>query len=331
MSAGTVEQRLMAGAVALAAWLVCRLPAGPVERVFDLAGAGHYLLDRRRRDLVRRNLRRVCEVLAADGRASPRVAAAARQPRALEGLVRDAFRHHARYYFELMRIPVMNEAWLRDHFRVEDPEIVERAFARVAAGGSMIVVGLHFGAVEVPAIYSAGRLGRDVAGPMEVVANPALQDWFVRQRERIGVRIVTPLAAAPAELRRVIAGGGVVGVVADRDVTGGGRAISLFGAPAPLPVGPALLAVQSGAAVFAVSCRRAGGGRYVGRLLAVEVPRDGPLRERVERFLAHEAKAFETLIAEAPEQWWATLFPIWPEAPGRQAEAGASDRAGVAA
>ena len=26
-----------------------------------------------------------------------------------------------------------------------------------------------------------------------------------------------------------------------------------------------------------------------------------------------EARAFERLVAAAPEQWWALLFPIWPD------------------
>ena len=39
----------------------------------------------------------------------------------------------------------------------------------------------------------------------------------------------------------------------------------------------------------------------------------GHLRERVPAFLAAEARAFERLIADAPEQWWTVLFPIWEE------------------
>ena len=37
------------------------------------------------------------------------------------------------------------------------------------------------------------------------------------------------------------------------------------------------------------------------------------------------AAAFEELIADAPEQWWAVFFPIWPDL-----EAGATREAGAA-
>ncbi|HEY8817954.1 MAG TPA: hypothetical protein VIM25_03955 [Candidatus Limnocylindrales bacterium] len=40
------------------------------------------------------------------------------------------------------------------------------------------------------------------------------------------------------------------------------------------------------------------------------------------------ATAFEELIADAPEQWWAVFFPIWPdleaEAAGERAADGAA-------
>ncbi len=48
------------------------------------------------------------------------------------------------------------------------------------------------------------------------------------------------------------------------------------------------------------------------------------------------AAAFETLIADAPDQWWAIFFPIWPDleagAGTAVTEDGAgSDRRGAAA
>jgi hypothetical protein len=33
----------------------------------------------------------------------------------------------------------------------------------------------------------------------------------------------------------------------------------------------------------------------------------------VTAFLAAEVRTFERLIANAPEQWWAIFFQIWPD------------------
>jgi lauroyl/myristoyl acyltransferase len=80
-----------------------------------------------------------------------------------------------------------------------------------------------------------------------------------------------------------------------------------------LPLGPALLAVETGAPAYVAAVRRSSPGRYVGRLEAVEVAPDGSRRERATATTASIARAFERVVADAPEQWWAVFFPIWPD------------------
>jgi len=99
----------------------------------------------------------------------------------------------------------------------------------------------------------------------------------------------------------------------DRDLTGGGILTELFGAPATLPLGPAMLAVESGARPYVVGVRRTRAGRYIGRLERVAVPPDGDRRARVTATTGAIAAAFERVIEDAPEQWWAVFFPIWPD------------------
>jgi lauroyl/myristoyl acyltransferase len=121
------------------------------------------------------------------------------------------------------------------------------------------------------------------------------------------------LREARRELQAALRDGTSVGIVGDRDLTGGGTLTDLFGAPAQLPLGPAMLAVESGAPVFVVGARRSGVGRYRGRVLPVAVPADGTRRERVTATMAAIAQGFERIIEDAPEQWWAIFFPIWPD------------------
>jgi predicted LPLAT superfamily acyltransferase len=102
-------------------------------------------------------------------------------------------------------------------------------------------------------------------------------------------------------------------MIADRDITGGGFEVPFFGAPAALPVGPALLALESGAPIYVAAARREGIGRYRGRLAAVPMPAAGTRRELVTAIMAGVAAAFEEAISHAPEQWWAPFFPIWPD------------------
>jgi hypothetical protein len=58
------------------------------------------------------------------------------------------------------------------------------------------------------------------------------------------------------------------------------------------------------------------------------VTRDGPRRERIAGTIAAEARAFERVIARAPEQWMAVFFPIWPDLEAAAAGTDAPDAAG---
>lgn len=291
-----------------ASWLACHLPERPLTKAAELAGDLWYRLAPERAAQARRNLRRVCIALAASGRGSPAVQAAATDPRALEQLVRSAFRHNARYYLEVARTPALRPGDMDRRLDLETPEVIAEAFA---PGQTVLFVGLHFGALELPALFLASRVGGAVA-PMETVDDDALQAWFIKTRGAAGVRIVG-LREARRELMAALRNGIPVGLVGDRDLTGGGAPVPLFGAPAKLPLGPAMLAVESGAKPYVMGVRRAAHGRYRGRLEAIVVPAEGSRRERVTATMAAMATAFERIIEDAPAQWWAVFFPIWPD------------------
>jgi len=304
---GRIVGRARARLLIAASWLACRLPEGPLTRLAEFTGDLWYRATPDRADQARRNLRRVVRWLDANGRGSAATRAAAEDPRALERLVRRAYRHAARYYLEVARTPALLPGDLQERLLVETPDTVAEAFA----GGPVIFIGMHFGSLELPALFLASRVGGAVA-PMETVDDPGLQAWFVRTRGAAGVRIVG-LREARRELLGALRDGTSVGLVGDRDLTGGGMPVTLFGAPAGLPLGPAMLAVESGARSFVVGVRRIDGGRYMGRLESVSAVPDGTRRERVTATLDDIARAFERVVEDAPEQWWAVFFPIWAD------------------
>ena len=305
---GTATQRARAGALTLLSWLACRLPEGPQVALAELAGRAWYRAAPARAEQARVNLRRIVTWLADQDSSDPRIQAAARDPAALERLVRSAFRHNARYYLEVLRAPSLTAAVFEERLVVETPETVAAAFADP---GPKVFVSGHLGPIEMPGLYLASRSGRRITAPMETVDDPALQGWFERTRAAFGVRIVT-LREARRALLAALRDGESVGLVADRDITGGGTEVSLFGAPAPLPIGPALLATETGAPIYLAGVWRVGRRGYRGRLIEVPVVRDGPRRAQISGTLAGEARAFEEVISRAPEQWTAIFFPIWP-------------------
>ena len=295
-------------ALQAASWLACRLPERPQIALAELAGDVWYRRTPERASQARRNLARVAGWLAANDRGTPLARAAADDPRALERLVRLAYRHAARYYLEVARTPGMGGAEIPRRLTVETPDVVEEAFT---LGRPAIFVGLHFGAIELPALLLASRVGEAVA-PMETLDDAELQAWFIRSRGSVGIRIVG-VRQARRELTAALRDGRYVGLVGDRDLTGGGTLTELFGAPASLPLGPALLAIETGAPAYVMGVRRTTPGHYLGRLERVDVAVEGSRRERATATTASIARAFERIVEDAPEQWWAVFFPIWPD------------------
>lgn len=299
---------LRARAVMAAAWLACRLPERPLLAFADLAGDAWYRLAPERRGRARRNLTRVVRWLADQDMGSPEVRAAARDGRALSRLVRDAFRHAARYYVQLARAPIVDAAYLEDWLVIETPELVDE----LTRPGGKLFVGLHMGWFELPAVLAAARTGRTAVVPSETISDPDLQAYIAGTRERMGLRLVE-LSRARRLLTEALERGETVGLLGDRDITGGGIDTELFGAPSPLPAGPALLAMETGVTPHVFGTWRDGRGVYHARGETVPFPAEGSRRERVTAYLSAEARAFERHIASAPEQWLAVFHPLWPD------------------
>ncbi len=298
--------RAMAGIAGL-------IPDRVLHPLAQRAGVVLYLAQPRRRRLVRDNLQRVCSYLAAQGLANEATAAAARDRRALERLVRAAFGHYLRGYLEGATLARHASPAALAGIAPDDEVVAQAAFGPAEEGHPLILIGMHFGGIEIPALWSTHRLSLHVTAPMETVGDAAAQDYFARTRQATGLNII-PLEGAAPILRDELAAGHVVALVADRPLAGSGTSIELFGAPARLPLGPAVLALESGAPTWLVTVRRIGPGEYRGRLEQIEMPANGTRRERLSAFMALQARAFERAVAEAPEQWWTLFFPIWREA-----------------
>ena len=316
--------------IALSA-VASRLPEAPLVAAAEAAGELYYRLAPRSAAQMRANLGRVCAGLAASGRGSQLARRAATDPDALERLVRRSFRHLARYYLEVTRVAALDFDDALNRIDLEDGDTLRAA---LVPGQPLVVVGMHFGAIELPVVLMSHLVGHSVMAPMELVADPGLRDWFVASRRRVGVNVV-PIVDARRTLLRALRSGESVGMVADRDLMHNGRPTSFFGHPAPIPAGPALLAIEAGVPVYVGSVRRTKGRRYLARLVLVPTPETGTRRERVTALMDAIVAEFEQILAGAPEQWWGGFHPIWPDlaiAPDDEAaaDAGRAETAAVA-
>lgn len=307
--ARTLGSRVRGRALVAASWVACRLPEPPLLALADLGGRLWYRLAPERRRHARRNLARVTRWLADHDMGTPEARAAAGDRRALNRLVRDAFRSAARYYLQLARTASVDRAYLERWLVWDNPEVSDAALADL--DGSLFV-GIHMGWYELPALSVALRTGRPAVVPSETIADPELQAYLVASRQRLGLELIG-LASAKRRLKEALQRGDTVGLLGDRDITGGGIAVDFFGAPSPLAAGPALLALETGVTPYVFGVWRDATGVYHVRVERVALPAEGTRRERVTGYLDAEARAFERFVAAAPEQWLAVFHPLWPD------------------
>jgi KDO2-lipid IV(A) lauroyltransferase len=300
---------LRGSAIVAGTRLLGRLPEGPLVAAAESMGELWYRAAPAKAAQARANLGRVCEGLAAQGRGSSLVRRAATDPDALETLVRRAFRHAARYYLEMARAGSETAEQTLARIDVETPGEVADA---LRSGKPVILTGMHYGSIERPVVVVSSMLGHRVTAPMEIVGDPAVARWFLETRRRVGVNVVDMRDARHALLAAVRRGESI-GMVSDRDLLHNGILVPFFGHPAPIAAGPALLAVETGLPIYVGSARRAPNLRYRGKLIRIEVPKEGRLRERVTAITANLAASFETLLADGPEQWFGAFHPIWPD------------------
>jgi KDO2-lipid IV(A) lauroyltransferase len=288
--------------------LVEYLPERLVWSLAGFAGGVFYRLSAPRRDRSRRNIKRIVDWAASNGRGPESVRAAATDPKALEVLVRKSFVHHVLSYVEMARAPRFTTAWVGERLTVENMDEVDKW---MVPGRRFILVGMHFGAVEVPAVFAVSRLRR-IVSPMESVPNARIQRYIRESRDTVGIRIVTVEDGAK-ELLAALRNDEAVGIVADRMIAGSGVEVELFGATTKIPAGPVLLAAETETQIYVSGVRRVGLGRYRGGVRQLEPAEGASRRERSRAMAREEARAFEEIIVEAPEQWLSVFFPIWPD------------------
>lgn len=223
--------------------------------------------------------------------------------------LRRAFQAYARYWLEGARISTTPPAVIEARMSVTEGWDDFRA--AMAAGNGVILALPHVGSWEWGGAWLALQ-GYPMTAVAELLEPPELYDWFVRERERMGLTILPLGPSAGGALLRTLRDGGLVGLLCDRDVAGGGVEVEFFGERTTLPAGPATLALRTGAALMPAAVYSGPGPDHTGVILpAVDTSRQGPLREDVARVTRDMAEGLEQLIRRAPEQWH--LFqPNWP-------------------
>ncbi len=215
---------------------------------------------------------------------------------------------YARYWVDGIRLNRMNGYDIDSRMMVDSG--MDHLVGAYKRGNGVILALAHMGSWEWGGAWLF-RQDMPLAAVAEVLDPPKLFEWFSSSREAMGITVIPLDKGAAGKLSSNLHSGGLVGLICDRDVTGQGVGVDLFGDKALLPPGPALLSLRTGASVLPAVVYQGHDGMHIATISApVEYAPTGNLRKDVAAYTQEIICKLESLIRRAPDQWY-IFSPNW--------------------
>src|SRR5919204_2280454 len=210
------------------------------------------------------------------------------------------FRNHAKAYADLMQLPTARVEAMRPRLKVQGLEFLEEARA---LGKGVLVVSCHMGSYEVVAAIWSATLA-PVSFFAEELEPRALFEWYRDTRARLGISVLTLDHGGIRKVLGALREQEMVITAIDRDIAGTGYLMPFFGKLAPIPFGPAAIALRTGTPLFPVCVYRLPDDTYMaeGAPLVHAISTGNNRADQVratEQLLRH----IEGFIQRHPEQW----------------------------
>ncbi len=212
-----------------ALWRLVRiLPEKAAEKLFRLTAKVAYLRNRKRVQRLRDNYRKVAPGLS---------------ERSLEELVKNGLLSAMRYWRETFRISDWNQERIISTVEcIREDLLLDGMNERKG----LIIALPHAGNWDHAGLYFCTK-GITVNTVAEHLKPERLFQKFLAHREQMGMNVLDLNESVMPELEKILQSGGLVALVADRDLSKNGIEVRFFGATAKMPAGPALLALKTGA------------------------------------------------------------------------------------
>lgn len=214
-----------------------------------------------------------------------------------EEIVRRMFRHLGESVFEICWIPRLTRRLLES---ITDVEGLEHLRSAVAEGRGVVLFTGHCGNWEW-LCATISLYGFPLSPIAREIDDPRLNEFIVRIRASQGARTIGRGSTASArDMLQTLRNGEILGVLIDQSIRKAESVeIPFFGEPAPTPIGPARIAIRSGAVAIAAFHERRGARHHVRFEAPVHTSRGDDPAELTRRM----SEAIEQQIARAPEQW----------------------------
>ena len=274
------------------AWFLVRhMPEKAAYRVARFAADQIYKRGGKQIDRLRSNYTRVRPELSGED---------------LEKLVREGMRSYLRYWCDTFRLPSWSPTKISSEVITENEHFLTDP---VDEGRGCVVSLPHAGNWDHAGAYFCSK-GYKVVTVAEHLEPEKLFRKFLSYREKIGMEVLDASARSLGVLSQRLRAGGLVALVADRDLSRSGVNVEFFGYPSRMPIGPAILSIQTGAPLITAFVSYEPKGIRIVFQKAIEVPDNGTQSEKAAAMIQESAKRFEDHIRERTVDWH-MLQRIW--------------------
>jgi phosphatidylinositol dimannoside acyltransferase len=227
-------------------------------------------------------------------------------PGATEERIREVskqgMRNYMRYYCDTFRLETWSRERVYETIHVEGEQMLRDT---LASGRGAIVALPHMGNWDHAGAWAATLTDGGFTTVAERLKPEKLFERFLHFRESIGMEVL-PLTGGSgtfAGLMRRVRSGGLVCLVAERDLTEHGVPVEFFGETTKLPAGPAALAVATKAALYPVTLWYDETSLHAKIWPELEVPAEGTKPQKIAQLCQKLADTFAEGIAAHPADW----------------------------
>lgn len=222
--------------------------------------------------------------------------------KAISLAARSSFRNFGKYVIDFIHFLDSTPEEVRRRIVFED---LDRINAVMAEKRGVIFITLHYGN------WDMGAAGLAAYGfPVNVVAetfpHPAMNALVQGSRRHLGMK-VTPMERVGPSIIRALHHGEVLALLIDVPEPGGTVRVNFFGAPTDVPIGPARIALRSGArAMPAIVLRVKGNEELIRPVVDFDLyfEKSGDEEEDARRLTQAIMSSLERLIRIDPNQWF---------------------------
>ena len=164
----------------------------------------------------------------------------------IESMVKSGLVSAMRYWCDTFRISDWDKKRIIETVTCSNEELL---LTGAASGKGVIVALPHAGNWDHAGLYFCMK-GITVHTVAEHLKPEKLFMKFLEHREKMGMKVFDIDGSVIQELEEILRRGGLVALVADRDLSKSGITVDFFDGIAKMPAGPALLALRTGASLI---------------------------------------------------------------------------------